>query len=429
MNSEPEPSQSDSPADSSAATTGVVDEGGAQDTPVETQAQPTETPVEVAEPPAEPVEIKAEPVEPNPYDQVDDSEPAPQDLNTLMQTDRGRQIYQSHKTLREFSKPLEEGGIGHIPSVEQIRDYYGAYRDRVLMDHDIQSGNPEQAGRLLAHLFNPQRGAGAQVIASEIGPALARLNPDAYAAAATPIITNYSSALIDRFQSETDPKMREALWYAANVASFDMTGEWLPQDSAQARPQQTQTDPLREQREQLNRQQAEINRAKADQHRSYQAAWQQGVTSKIATGLMGELDKALAPLKTLPPMIYESLRQKFHDQVVKHVPANRYAWDVFQARVKDARQTGNPESQAELASEYLRLATPAITSLRKEYLQAAGATVLKQSDARHAELRSIDQHKAATNGGAGTAPLNGSAPVKRLAGESQSDFNLRQLRS
>ncbi len=424
MNSEPEPSQSDSPADSSAATTGTVDAGEVQ--AAETvEAQPeVEAPPNVEPPKAEPE------AEANPYEQPDEDEPAPQDLNTLMQTDRGRQIYQSHKTLRAFSKPLEEGGIGHVPSVEQIRDYYGAYRDRILMDHDLSSADPQQAGRLIAHLFNPQRGAGAQVVASEIGPALARLNPDAYAAAATPIISNYSSALLDRFQSETDPKMREALWYAANVASHDMTGEWLAQDAAKVQQQQP-ADPLREQREQLAAERAQINAERQQQYQTHQATWQQSVQNQIGGQLYGELDKALSNLKsTLPPLLYDSVKQKFHDHVVKLVPTtNRYAWEVFQARVKDARQSGNTESQRELANEYQKLAAPIITTLRKKYLEEAGATVLKQSDARHAELRSIDQHKAATNGGAGAGPLSMAAPVKRAPGESTSDFNLRQLRS
>ena len=49
---------------------------------------------------------------------------------------------------------------------------------------------------------------GAQVVASQIGGALAKSNPEAYAAAAQPFITNYGNELWNRHPAAPVPRQR-----------------------------------------------------------------------------------------------------------------------------------------------------------------------------------------------------------------------------
>ncbi len=389
--------------------------------------QPTES-ESVPEPETteQPVEKKPEP-ETNPYEQDDETDVPPQTLNTLLQSDRGRQIYQSHKTLREFQKPLEQGGIGHVPSVEQIRDYYGSYRDRVIMDHDLQSQNPQQAERMLSFVFDPQRGPGSQFVASQLAPTLAKLNPETYAAAAQPFITNYAGALYQRYQEARDSgdeKLRSALWYAANVANYDMTGEWLT-DKPPAMNGNGQPDPLAERKAQLDQQAAELNQREQQEAQRQENNWRQAVTAKIGTAVYSEIDKALAPLKkSAAPRIYEALRREFHDKIIGQAQTDRHAWDLYNVKVQQARR----DPSIDLAAEYTRLITPVIRNDRKKFLEEAGVTVMEQNDARHAELRQVDQHKGISNG-AGTPGAPKGPAVQRNYGESQADFNLKQLKA
>jgi hypothetical protein len=411
----PEPSQ---------AETGGGETAETAETPVE--ATPPEPEAPASEPEAaEQPEVTEPEKEADPYE-TDDGEVPAETLNTLLKSDRGRQIYASHKTLREYQKPLEQGGIGHVPTVEQLRNYYSTYRDRVMMDNDLTSANPQQAERLLSYLFNPERGPGAQTVASQLASTLAKLNPETYATAAQPFITNYAGALHDRYKEARDSgdeKLRNALWFAANVAHYDMTGEWLKEGAPAQNGQQP--DPLAEERQRLAQERSEIERMRSETYQRQDQGWRQQTSAKIGAAVMGEIDKALGPLKaTSAPMIYQALKQTFHDKVLAGAQRDSHAWDLYQVKVQQARS----DPSVDLPAEYLRLITPVIKEERKKFLEEAGVTVKQQSDARHAELRQIDGNKTLSNGsGSPGAPLG--APVKRNPGESSADFNLRQLRA
>ncbi len=420
LSSGPEPSQAES---------GDATETEVQETPVETAppAEEAAAPETATEPEVEP---PAPEVEPDPY-ATDDTEVPAETLNTLLKTDRGRQIYASHKTLREFAKPVDQGGIGHVPSVEQLRDYYGAYRDRVVMEHDLGSANPQQAERLLSFLFDPGRGPGAQQIASQMAATLAKLNPETYASAAQPFITNYASALQDRYEearNSGDEKLRNALWYAANVAHYDMTGEWLKPGGQPANgASQAQPDPLAGERSKIAQERAELDRVRNETAQSQDNAWRQQVGSQIRTAVFGELTKALAPLKaSSTARQFDMYQRDFHDQVLAAArQGDRHAWDLYQVKVADARRGVNGIN---LPNEFVKLVAPYIKQERIQFLKEAGVANLQQHDARQAELRRIDSKKEVSNGSGGGGAVQ-QAPFKRNPGELTSDFNLRQLKA
>lgn len=428
---DPGPSQA-----GSEATTGTTDET-VVDTPVEAEPTTPTTPAET-EVSAQPADESTETpkAEVNPYEVDEGEDVTPQTLNTLLQTDRGRQIYQSFKTLREFSKPIDQGGIGHVPSVEQIRDYYSTYTDRVMMDHDLASSNPDKATRLVNFLFDSQRGQGVQTVAQQLAPALAKLNPETYAAAAQPFIQNYAGALFERYQQAKesgDDKLRSALWYAANVANYDMTGQWLKDGAAPANganganglAPNGQPDPLAQRRAELDQRQADLDRRQQEAQSSQAQNWERATNQKIHTAISAEIDKALAPLKSsLTPHKYQLEARDFHQRVTSNPGRDPHAYKLYQVKVDQARTDPN----VDLGVEFVKLIAPAIKAERKTFLEEAGIGAKQASDARHAELRQIDSQKTLSNGSGSQNPAI-AAPLKRLPGEPSADYNLRLLRA
>lgn len=373
---------------------------------------------------------KTEVKEDNPYD-VDPSEELPKPtLDAVLATPRGKEIYQGYKTLREINKE-----IGHIPTVEQAKEYYGAYRDRQIMDHHLNSGDEKGAQTFIQFALGTQRGKGAEIVASHLANTLSSTNPDAYVAASLPFIGNYATALWQRWETEPDGPGKEDLYRVAQMVHHDLTGKWKSLGEL-GQPTQNgtapQADPLADERRSLEQERNQINQARQADQQALQQKWEGSLVGSIRDGLVAELDKALAPLKAAyegKPKLYEALRRDFHDTVVNTARStNKHAWDLYQVRLAEARQLGTQEAVQNMAKEYLKLATPAIMANRKKFLEEAGAVVNDTSNKRHAELRSIDSQKGLNGSGAPPTPGAG-APLTRNVGETQQDFNLRQLRA
>lgn len=418
----PEPSQAGKEA--------AAPEVEAQTEP-ESEAQPEVSETGEQAESAEATAAEPETAETNPYEEQEESDFKPQTLQDILKTADGKKMLANHKNLREITK-----AIGHAPTVEQAKAYYGAFRDQELMNEDLSSGNPQQAARLITHLFNPSRGEGAQAVASQLGAVLAKTNPEAYQAAAQPILSNYETALWTRFDGIPMPakwegSTKQAIYNAAQALHKDLTGKYREDILGGKTQAQPAADPLAEQRAEIEAREARITQLEQQHRESSQQQYETAINTKIGESLYAELDKALAPVKkTLEktPRIYAALRKEFHEDVVKAAPQNRAAWDIFQVNLAKAKRSGSPEAVESVAKEYIRLVTPAITANRKKFIEEAGASAVNASERQHAELRSIESHKAPSNGGPAPKPSAG-APIERLPGESQTAFNLRQLRS
>ncbi len=415
-------STADTSTDTTSAAGAVTDTAPADTTKTEDKPVTSDVPVDAT--------TTGEPKDDDPYS-VDPSDELPKPtLDVVLATPRGKEIYQGYKTLREINKE-----IGHIPTVEQAKEYYGAYRDRVMMDHHLGSGDERGARTFIEFALGQQRGQGAQVVASNLASTLAISNPDAYVAASLPFLGNYTTALWERFQNEPDGPGKEDLYRVAQMLHHDLTGKWKsPEELGQPAQngQVAQADPLAEERQRLNTERQQINQARNADYQAYQQRWESALVGSIQNSLITELDKALAPLKASyegKPKLYEMFRKDFHDTVVNTAKQqNKHAWDLYQVRLAEARRLGTQEAVQDMAKEYLKLATPAIMANRKKFLEEAGAVVKADSDTRHANLRSIDSQKSLNGSGASPTPGAG-APLTRLPGETQYEFNLRQFRA
>ncbi len=427
-----EPSTS-SPASSEPSQADESGSTGSQD--VSTETTGTETSVNAADTTAQTQQTEQQ-HEPNPYE-VDDAETdiPPATLDTLLQTPRGKEIYQGYKAMRELGKPIAEGGIGHVPTIDQTRTYYGAYRDRALMDGDLSSGDPSKVGRFVnSYLFNPERGQANLGIAAQIAPSLTN-QPELYAAVMEPFLGHYQQVLLDKFNEtpETSKELKDALWFAATVLNKDLKGEYLKPPTNGKAPQNgqpQQPDPLAAERAQLAQERQQLEQMRGQSTQAQTRAWSGAYQNTVQTALMGELDKALAPLKTLhakAPVMYQAARKQFHDDIVAAVNQNGPAMELFQVTRDNALRAGTRDSADYLAKAYVDMAIPAIRAARKKFLEGAGVGAQMQNNALHSELATIDANKTAGNG-AGAAPGRGSGPpVQRNAGETHNDFIHRMV--
>ncbi len=379
--------------------------------------------------------------EPNPYDDfvAPDADVPQATLDVILKTPRGQEIYQGYKTLRELGKPVEQGGIGHVPTADQAKNYFMAYRDRVMMDGDLNSGNPQQIGRLLNHIFDPQRGQANVPIAQNLATSLAA-QPELYAAALEPFLKHYQSSILERFAEAKTDDVKDALWLAAQILNKDLNGEYMPSpDGNGAAPTNGQVngrasgpDPLARERAEIQRERQQLEQARNQSFQAQSKAWANSYGGEVQRNLLGEIDKALAPIKSTyskAPIVYEGLRDKFHDHIVNMIHSDTTAMELFGVAQREAQRAGSMQSAQALAKRYMDMAIPKIRAARLDYLNKAGWVAQQRNDNTHSELANIDSNRTAGGGnGASPAPSNGTA-ITRGKDEPHGDFILRMTRA
>ena len=364
--------------------------------------------------------------EPNPYDEPEESPADQKVVEQFLRTPRGREIYAQAKLSRELSKPSSEGGIGHVPSVADIRSYFDSHRAAVQMYADFSSGDPRRLGGFLAHWFGPQNPAAGQAL-DNLEPMLAQFGPQAYGRIAAPVLDRFMRGpLREAWGAEKDPNAQAALYKAIQTAYHAVAGEWLPLEIF-TEGQAPQSNGTSAERQQIAAEWGRLNTAREQGQREINQHWDAKLGEAEAAILNGEIDKALKPLadmKAKTPVVYESIRERFAKEIAAAATSDPQTWAVYQARVEQVRRAGG--SQEEVVQTLLPVLVSAIASKRPAFLKGAGVVVKQSSDDRHAQLRRI-----ASN----TVPSNTGVPVKksvvpasaRKPGESRDDYAQRRV--
>lgn len=408
-----------------------TDSEPSQADPVETPAPSPDNAPEITEPEtSEPEdatapepEAAASEEEIDPYADLDDLGDQTA-IEKFLTTPRGREIYANHKLVEGLAKPTTQGGIGHVPSVQKIREYFDDHRYTVALRSDFTSGDPARIGKFLAHWFAPDR-PGAMAALQHLEPALATFGAEAYGQIAAPIMTRYEKSLIDKYHSTPDQGLKDALYQAVQIVHKDLTEEWLPESvfkNGRAQPQNPERDQIASEWQRLNA-------AKQAAFREARTQWDSKLQSAEAATLNGEIDKALKPLHEMrakTPELYESLKERMAKQVHESLRSDPAIWGLYQAKVDAARKTGNPAAVEAVMKDFLALAVPAIRDKRGTFLKGAGVVIKQQNGDRHAQLRSIASHVAPSNNGA--PPKRSVVPASvRRPGESNEDYRERRM--
>lgn len=365
---------------------------------------------------------------------------------------RGHKLFKGFQLARELEKPMDQGGLGGVPSVEALREMHQDSQDLRLMAHEFHHGDPTYAQNFVKQWFAPGpngHSPGAQLAAQSFLPTLQQMaqdtsQPEAYRAnaakmyvqAALPPVKAYLDELYTKGLATQDPERRLQLLNAALIAEEDIFGpdamqrrrESFPKDieSAEYGSNQPQIDPRSADLD------AKIRRIDEFQNRQTQQAEQQfaqGFNGQIDAGLTADVGAALKALsEALPPRVFASTQAAFTKDIHDRMKANPAQLRNFTIARDQARRSRSPQDVKAAADAWRSVARPIIKQLRAEYLKDAQPQIEAASAKRHATLAEGAQ-KTGTSSVAQPVVRNlANGPGTRLPGESHDEYINRVTR-
>lgn len=367
-------------------------------------------------------------------DSTDWSKLLPKEVEaTFLKTARGKQMLRAFKANRDLAKAPEEGGLGRIPSTQEIVRYAGDALTLESMEYDFNSGVPEGAQGWTQHWFAANKDGkptpGQLAVVRSLPKVLRETNPEAYTTIGKEIARDLVQELLSNAESASSEDDRKYFArFAASLAEYvfedqldisKFTGEAPAQVTKSPREQQLEAElAARTQREQ------EARRRSVETRRS---TLTQQFRTERDTKLNSLIDQALRPVKERlsGTMFYAPTVDNFRNQVLQTV-ARHPEWPRVQRLYSDALSKGSPEAAAAALGAFTQLAMPVIKTLRPKYISDATNIVVQ---AAKAQSGTAAQPPVGSGGGAGAPPSNppggSSGKPPRLANESQSDYLAR----
>jgi hypothetical protein len=377
----------------------------------------------------------------------------------FMQDPRGRQIYAGYKFQRELAKPAMEdgtGGLGYVPTIEQIREMQQDSSDMQFMVHNFDQAhqNPQYAADFVTNWFgrrgeNGQLLPGAIHVAQSLPLVLDKIDPALYRAVAMPIMNSYLEERYRQLPTLPTEDDRVRFLNATLDLESDLSGQ-TPQQIADRRgitepvwkqgqapqPRQPGTDP----REMALQQRENALRASQQQ---YIEAQNQQFFDSLNTSIHGlftaDVQAALKPLADAYPgqngqqsRTYLAIANDFSNEVRATLgdPDKSPAFRLYVMARDRAAATRDPRDVRQAAVEYTKVARPLIRQLRADYIQNAGIQLVSQSNARHQVLAEAANKTGSASVAQPVAPTaqNGRTPqVIPQAGESYQEALLRTV--
>jgi hypothetical protein len=395
-------------------------------------------------PPAEPHETPA--VEDFDFDRPD-AEPSPEaapaaaapdpdieelksllgDVDPKNLTERKRRIYGAFKSMRALEAPPDQGGMGFMPTTEDIRRYYDNSTQWEASELEFES-NPESW--IVNHLGPDEQGQispSALNVIDQFLPVLQNINPQLFNRAVEPLISTTLQNLQREVNSipegqgkDSDPfgvddrtRLQDAIdiltakWGRAPGAR---TNGQPAQPRPAALPQTNPNDPLAQERAQLAQREQRLNR----EYQLIKDATVQSLTSHVRQTVTAELDNdivALAKSQGVTPdafpteWMYTQWIERFRGAVARAVtgdpdlgtaPYNPNGWENFRvslgraSAVATSRNLGrqydpNTDPNAKQAiNTYRLIARPVIRSLAHQFLKDAGVSIVNGNATRTA---------------------------------------------
>jgi hypothetical protein len=391
---------------------------------------PIEVPDAIA--PEEETDPNATPPEPS-----EDEKPEIENLTDS----RWKTVHSGYKYARELGKALgivgEDGrvDISLFPPIEEVAGMQTAYSDRLAMEHDFSSADPENAQQFI-HNWNTFSPDGMKTVAAQLPDYLAKANPQAYQAVATPVLQRAIDWMYQRGSQFEDANIQKYVLDNARAM------EWWLAGGPDAQPGSYRSD---EQIQQLMRQGKgtpapnetvrQLAEARAQlqgiNKQTTEAKWNgfyQSAIQEINAGTSADVDKVLAPLKQHYPndLTFNSVRKAFVDQCQEALNKNSAGRRQYDLAVEKAKRTQSPADKQAIVSIWTNMTRQAIHTIRGKFIAEASKGIKAASDARHVAL---------AKGAAKVGPASGGAPraqsiipeLKRNPGETLSDFNFRRI--
>ncbi len=474
MGSTPEPVLQQTPAETPAAIETPTP-------PAPVVSQPPSAPSQAADPAAQPTtpgevedDYEFDPDAPVPEakpdvaaqpeagaEKAEDLDPDKDVVGAMLATSRGKRIYQDYKQLAGLAKPLEDGGIGFKPSNDQFREFYDSYVALQQMQGSLSSGDPNEVAKFFDNWLgrDPQTGqmripgadqalnAVPTVIAQqhpELLPQLAqttfqalqRTNPEALRAT---VIDPASSMLQQQFyamaQQNADPAQKEWLKTVGDSLEWLRTGQapgQQPNTNTNGAPRSSGVDPeVARLRAELQAVRQQFNQGQQSQHQQAAEAINSEIASTSNRMLTEDIERALKVTEGLKmdPLVRNGLKDQFTKEVVEMVNKNSsVALELLNQKAAQAARTGNRAAIAQLTSEYRRLYSLPLTTLRTKYITAAGVQFKAKADEVNANLQR-NQRPGANGGVSVAASATNNGRIEQLPGETTNAYMERVLQT
>lgn len=385
-------------------------------TPAVPVTVPGETPVEAAQTAAS---VEEAPVVPDIA--AEDPDTPEQLLNGVLDPNstRGQKIWHAYSLVRDLVKPESEGGIGHEPTVEDVRIYHGNHLTLNQMLTDFES----QPGTFIAGMANVNPEAAAQMItelpkvldkmAAE-NPHMAKAQEGLYEAVNEATVTG----LVDLAKGSTGDMQKFYFNLAKNLKYFISGGKVTLQDTMLAEP----LDPLANERKQLE---AREQRLQSEEQQRAKRMWE-GFRTTLFTGLDNKLADTFAWPKEIQENFYfGDLSARKMAEVRSAVGSSNVArseLDAIMNRAQAQLRAGQDVSATmqQFQQTYLKYARPHIARIRADVLSKAGTLKPAATAARTGQ-----QTPAPAAASAVTPPSL--MPDKKKPGEGFEDYALRVM--
>lgn len=343
---------------------------------VSPEAQPAApTPVATPEPaavePPTPVETPVETAPPETV--IEDPDTPEQLLGGVLDPNstRGQKIWHAYSLVRDLVKPEAEGGIGHEPTVEDVRAYHGNHLTLTQMLSDFET----QPDRFLSGMASVNPEAAAQMVldlpkvldqmAIE-NPHMAKAQEGLYEAVNEATVTG----LVDLAKGSTGDMQKFYFNLAKNLKYFISGGKVTLQDSILAEP----LDPLANERRQLEAREQRLR----DQEGQRAARMWDGFRNELFSGLDNKLSDTFAWPKEIQENFYfgDLSARKMAEvrAAVGNSSVARSELDAIMGRAQAQLRAGQNVSgtMQQFQQTYLKYARPHIARIRAEVLSKAG---------------------------------------------------------
>lgn len=382
------------------------------------------------------LDLDEEPKTPEPAAEAGQEEMADPDkeIGALLATTRGKRIYSSFKKDQMLAKPEDDGGIGHIPSVEQVKKYFVDHVDRQAMDADFADARPESSERWIRHWFtDPTKAESAAAVVERLPEVLATSNQQAYMRLAQPIVERYAKAAIQRFveasQTARDEAEQQRFWVTAQMLHHDLYGRYYEPNQGQQQGQFQQQAPnaeleaLRRERQQFQREREQVESERVTQFEGQ-------IRSSLENALLADTAKALEPIKgRVADTIFDAVRERMQREIRDRIQRSPELTNKFNLAQREVVRTRNEAALKDLVRQYRQMALPHLQELRKGYIEAAGKAAVDKSTARHSQLQQAAAKTAPSASTAQPVTRDIRQALERHPGETQIDWIERQMKA
>lgn len=329
----------------------------------------------------------------------------PDDIRkAFLATPRGTRTLEADRIFQELSKPIDQGGLGRRPTIEELRDGDVSRVNWLTMTHEFET-NPTS---WISNFFgpNPQTGQlnpAAETVLESLPDTLLKADPSArlYAklasAALNPFIAHYHEIakqmpVITREDSDKKNRLIDALQIVENLANGE--NRIVQPNGSLAQTDPSKPDPLAAERSKLKTEREALDQQRSQQAQGQMQVVENGIYNDIALSVSSDIDKLLTTqgIKSqYPDLIYQQVVQKFLNDVFSHVsgatdgstsPMNPRGFTTHRIQLERAVRNGADRNPA--VQSYQAMARQAIRQIAPNFLKDVIGKPLSQNGQAHA---------------------------------------------